>query len=434
MATKPIEDYPERYALSNELHARPFPELAAPCRAAYVAIKREKDAAYRDRGEDLAHLVELLDRHGAPHPAPGTNHHTVRLGRGMLKWEQHTEFVTYTVFADGVADTPFDGSAHALLSADWLSRAPGKLLSSCLVRIETATSREAAADRVQQAFHTWFVPESLATSSVLDGAAVIGSDFRIDENGHVRFAVLAANGTGRRRLGRIVQRLLEIETYKSMAMLALPHARRVSGKVATLDKELAETVQHMADGPEGDEETLDRLLRISAEVELLSASTAFRFGAAGAYEAIVNQRIEVLREERLGGRQTFGEFMMRRFDPAMRTYRSAQARMKELSQRAERASNLLRTRVDVASAMQNAEVLRRMDDRAALQLRLQQTVEGLSVVAISYYAVNLAANVTAPLAADAGIGSGWVYAGLTPAVVLLVWLFVRRVRHGLNRR
>ena len=150
-------------------------------------------------------------------------------------------------------------------------------------------------------------------------------------------------------------------------------------------------------------ETLDRLLKIAAEIEHLASTSAFRFGAVGAYAAIVNQRIQVLREERIGGRQLFAEFMMRRFDPAMRTCRSAEERLADLSGRAERAADLLRTRVDVANQAQNVEVLRAMNRRAAMQLRLQETVEGLSVVAISYYAVNLAAHVFAPLAERAHI-------------------------------
>ncbi len=434
MASAPLENYPDRFSLSNELHARPFPELSAPCRAVYVAIKQEKGAAERDRSLDRAHLIALLDRYGAPHPAPSANHHSCKLGRGTLKWEQHTEFVTYTIFADGVAQTPFDGSLHAMFPQDWLAEAPGKVLTSCLVRVEEVADQAAATARAVKIFSNWFVPESLALAAVIDGAATIGGDFRIDENGHVRFAVLACQGTGRRRLGRIVQRLLEVETYKSMAMLALPQARMVAGKVAELDRELAGIVGQMASSQDGDQATLDHLLRISAEVELLSASTAFRFGAAGAYETIVTQRIQVLREERVQSRQTFAEFMVRRFDPAMRTCRSAQGRLRELSQRAERASNLLRTRVDVASGLQNAEVLRRMDDRAALQLRLQETVEGLSVVAISYYAVNLVANLLKPVGASLGIGEGWVYAAITLPVLLMVWIMVRRVRRRLAKR
>ena len=431
-----LPDYPDRYALANELHARPFPELSPPCRAAYIAIKQEVNAAERDRDADRAHLVALLDRFGAPHPAPGANHHSTRLGRGRLKWEQHTEFVTYTIFADGLAEKPFDGSVFAMFPTDWLAAAPGKVLTSALVLVELMDSMDAAEQRMAAAFGTWFVPESLAVSRVVDDCALVGSDFRIDENGHVRLAVLSLATTGERRLGRIVQRLLEIETYKSMALLALPQARRVAGQVAKLDRALAEVVSRMADEdrPEDDAGSLDALLRISAETAALSTATAFRFGAAGAYEAIVNDRISVLREERTRSRQTFAEFMTRRFEPAMRTCRSAQRRLTELESRAERASNLLRTRVDVGTSVQNVEVLRRMDERAALQLRLQETVEGLSVVAISYYAVNLGANLLRPLGAAAGVSEGWVYALLTPVVVLSVWAAVRRIRRRIASR
>ena len=429
-----LSDYPDRYALSNELHARPFPEISAPCRAAFIAIKQTHNAANRDRAEDEAHLTALLDRHGASHPPPGANHHTATLGRGVLKWEQHTEFVTYTIFADGVSDVPFDGTIHSMFPQEWLAEAPGKLLTSGLVRVEEVDDRAEMEARASRDLPGWFVSESLAVSTVIDAAALVAGDFRIDEAGHIRFAVLAQKGTGRRRLGRIVQRLLEIETYKSMAMLTLPVARQVSARVAELDGELAGVVTRMADDNGDESATLDQLLKMAAEIELLSSSSAFRFGAAGAYDAIVNQRISVLREERLQSRQTFAEFMMRRFDPAMRTCRSAQTRLEDLSRRAERAANLLRTRVDVASSSQNAEVLERMDQRAALQLRLQETVEGLSVVAISYYSVNLAANLLKPLGKSIGINESWVYAGLTPIVVLLVWFMVRQLRKKLAVR
>ncbi|MEM1268201.1 MAG: DUF3422 domain-containing protein [Pseudomonadota bacterium] len=433
MTTGALTDVPDRYALSNELHARPFPELTAPCRAVFVAIM-PPEGGDRDREADRAHLIQLLDRHGAPHPAPGANHHTVTLGRGALKWEQHTEFVTYTIFADGVADTPFDGQIWALFPRDWLANAPGQVLTSCLVRVERAEDWEEVEARLQDDVPKWFVAESLAVSGVVDRCALIASDFRIDENGHVRFLVLAKGSTGSRRLGRIVQRLMEIETYKSASMLTLPVARQISRRVATLNRELSELVGRMARQDGSDVETLNGLLRMAAEIELLLTSSAFRFGAAGAYEAIVSQRIEVLREQRVASRQTFAEFMMRRYDPAMRTCRSSKARLEELSNRAEQASNLLRTRVDVASAVQNAEVLRRMDERAALQLRLQETVEGLSVVAISYYAVNLAVNVVKPVGAQVGVAEVAVYALLTPPIIFLVWAAVRRIRRRIDAR
>ena len=428
-----LQDHPDRFRMANELHARPYPELTAPCRAVHLAIMPEEKAAEGDRSRDLAHLVALLDRYGAPHPAPDASHYSGPLGRGFLKWELHTEFVTYTIFADGVADQPFSGEVFALFPRDWLAEAPGKVVASALVRVES-TDPELIERRLDGEFLRWFVPESLAVSRVVDGEAVIAGDFRIDENGHSRFAALVRPEIGRRRLGRIVQRLLEIETYMAMAMLTLPQARAVAAAVARLEGALAEIVARMASMSGNEAETLDQLLKMSAEIEYLSTSSAFRFGAAGAYEAIVNQRIAVLREERIGGRQLFAEFVTRRFDPAMRTCRSAKERLDELSGRAERAANLLRTRVDVANQAQNVEVLRAMDRRAALQLRLQETVEGLSVVAISYYAVNLAAGLFGPVAEPAGLEKAELLALLTIPVLVLVWLMVRRIRARLGHR
>jgi len=431
MALLALDDYPGRYALTNELHARPFPELKAPCRALHLAIKPEGDAAGRDRERDRAHLAALLDRYGAAHLPPGANHYSGPLGRGFLKWEMHTEFVTYTLFLEGVSRAPFSGEMSTIFPEDWLAETPGRIVTSTLVRVDTADQVEA--ERVlNEDFPQWFVLESLAVARVVDGEAVIAGDFRIDEHGHERFVVLASPAVGERRLGRIVQRVLEIETYKAMALLTLPVARHVAVAVARLDRELAEVVASMAAETGHEAQALQRLLKLSAEVEHLVATGAFRFGAAGAYEALVNQRIQVLREERLSGRQLFSEFMMRRFEPAMRTCRSAEERLADLSGRAERAANLLRTRVDVANQAQNVEVLHAMNKRAAMQLRLQETVEGLSVVAISYYALSLAGHLFAPAAEAFHVSEPLLLAVLTLPVVALVWFMVRRIRQKLG--
>src|SRR3546814_19661742 len=84
--------------------------------------------------------------------------------------------------------------------------------------------------------------------------------------------------------------------------------------------------------------------------------------------------------------------MDRRLAPAMRTCESTAGRLETLASRVGRASNLLRTRVDIQLEAQNRDVLVSMNRRARLQLRLQETVEGLSVVAIRYYTVELAAH------------------------------------------
>ena len=423
-----IEDHPLRYKLANELHARPFPAMAAPCTAAFIAIKQAGRAAVRDRAKDLAHLVDLLDRHGAPHPQPEATHYYGQIGKSWLKWEQHTEFVTYTVFSEGLDERPFDAASFAAFPSDWLADAPGQRITSVLLRIEKTDDRDHVAARLKK----WFVPESLAVSSVLDDAAVVAGDFRIDSAGHQRFAVFAQSKTGGRRVGRIAQRLCEIETYKAMSMLGFAHAREMGGQLNTLDSQLTELMGNMSSNEAGAEATLHDLLTIASELETLSARGSFRFGATGAYAAIVNQRIEALREERFEGRQSFAEFMMRRYEPAMRTVKSAELRLEAMSSRSIRAGNLLRTRVDVERSAQNQALLTSMDRRADQQLHLQRTVEGLSVVAISYYAVSLVGYLIYPLGDMTGLSKGMMTALITLPVVALVWLMLRRVQRQKN--
>ncbi len=419
----PLEDHPLRYQLANELHARPFPSLDAPCRAAFLAIKQPQDAAARDRAADRAHLLELLDRYGAQHPQPDATHYFGKIGRYTLKWESHTEFVSYTAFDEGVADHPFDGRTFGMFPDEWLSRAPGTRITSALIRVEPMPDGET----VRRKLVDWFVPESLAVSRILDDTAIMASDFRIDSSGHIRMAVFAREDTGPRRIGRIVQRLCEIETYKAMSMLGLARVRTLGNRMAEIDHRLTDLMNEMTGEVSKPDATLKALLNVSAELEKILAETSFRFGATAAYEALVAQRIEVMREERFEGRQSFGEFMMRRFDPAMRTVKSAERRLQAMAERAIRAGNLLRTRVDVERSAQNQDLLASMDRRADAQLKLQRTVEGLSVVAISYYAVNLVSYMAYPFA-PAGWSQSLVTAALTPPVVLTVWFAIRRIR------
>lgn len=420
----PIEDHPLRYPMANELHARPFPAVIAPSRAAYLALKPAENAAGRDRDLDRAHLISLLDRFGAQHPQPGATHYSGQIGKHLLKWESHTEFVTYTVFGEGLAERPFDAQTFAVFPQDWLDAAPATRITSALIRVEVAEDDDGIIEKAA----AWFVPESLAISRVLDDGLIVAGDFRIDVGGHMRFAVFARPHTGKRRTGRVVQRLCEIETYKAMSMLGLAKARSLGQQLGAIETRLTALVSDMSNQDGSPETVLSDLLATSAELEKVAAQTSFRFGATGAYETIVNQRIDVLREARFEGRQTFGEFMMRRFDPAMRTVKSTETRLRAMSDRALRTGELLRTRVDVERSAQNQALLTSMDKRADLQLRLQRTVEGLSVVAISYYAVNLALYVLGPVAEPIGITKVILAAGVTPIVLLAVWFMVQRIR------
>ncbi len=418
-------DHPLRYQMANELHARPYPTLSAPCHTIYLAIKNPLDAANRDRAQDRQHLLDLLDRFGAAHPPPDATHFFCDLGGFRLKWELHTEFVTYTLFAEGLQLRPFDPVAFDVFPADWLASIPGKRLTSALIRVEEMPK---TTKQVETRIKESFVAESIAVSYTLDRSAIVAGDYRIDSAGHLRFAVFVKSGTGERRIGRTLQRLCEIETYKAMSMLALPKARSLSNQLAKVDVQVSDLVGHIKGLVRSEEDVLSELLGISADLEDQMARCSFRFGATRAYGAIVNERVAALREERFGGRQTFSEFMSRRFDPAMRTVRSAEEHLVSMSDRVMRAADLLRTRVEVERSAQNQALLKSMDKRADLQLRLQRTVEGLSVVAISYYAINLVTYGTYPFAKVAGLDKPMLTAIATPLVLLAVWWIVRRIR------
>ncbi len=423
-----LTDHPLRYALVNELHARPFPVLTVPCTAAFVALM-EEDGATRNRANDRAHLLALLDRHGSSHPQPDATHYSGPIGRSDLKWESHTEFVTYSAFTPGLSARPFDPFEAEVFPEAWRAMAPGRCATSVLIRVEMQPETEA---EMLSRLEDWFVAESLAVAHVVDGAALVAGDFRIDQAGHMRFAIFVKPGTGARRVGRIVQRICEIETYRAMSMLGLITARDLTRQLNVLDPRLSALVTGLDTDGRPAEAVLHELLNIASELESLAVQSSFRFGATKAYEAIVTQRIDALREVRVEGRQSFGEFMMRRYDPAMRTVKSTEVRLRSMAERAQRAAELLRTRVDVERSAQNQELLASMDRRADLALRLQHTVEGLSVVAISYYAVSLASYVAAPLVEVWGIEKPVAMALLTPLVILGVWLAIRRIRQAMH--
>ncbi len=409
------------------------------------AFAPEQGAAMRSAEAELDHLNRLLRDLGAPALQPhedgrAPSHHQVEVAGIRVKWERHTEFSSVTLTAAASPEEPFQPWLAERVSQEWLEAASGPAICATLVHIEAAEdlkAAEAATSRLIKHFDA----SSAAQAAITDREALALGDFRIDPNGYVRFALIALAGIGPRRLGRIAQRLIEIETYRVMAMLALPEARRLTPRLNAAESALSEIAADIAGprspsdagGSEAERVTLDRLTEIAAELEKIKAETAYRFDAARAYEAIVWERLEAIREERVGNRQLFKEFMARRFKPAMRTCAAASNRLDGLTDRVSRAANLLRTRVDVSLEAQNQKLLESMNRRAQLQLRLQETVEGLSVVAISYYAVGLAGFALRPLGDWLGIGETTLNALLVAPVVLLVWFFLKSVKRRLDR-
>ena len=234
----------------------------------------------RDRTGDRAHLLALLDRHGSTHPQPNATHFSGPIGRSELKWESHTEFVTYTAFTPGLSARPFDPTDAASFPQDWRDKAPGRVAASVLIRVEELPVSEEA---MMTKLETWFVAESLAVARVVDGSAVVAGDFRIDPDGNMRFAVFVRPDTGARRVGRIVQRLCEIETYRAMSMLGLIKARELTTTLNALDPRLSALVTGLDAQDRPAEDALHDLLAIASELESLAmpgATVQFRLSPA----------------------------------------------------------------------------------------------------------------------------------------------------------
>lgn len=418
-------EHPLRMALVNETHARPFLALVAPVRASHLAMMSGEGGVAADR----AHLIALCERYGVGHPPDGANHYVAAFDGFTLKWERHTEFCTWTFLKSGAFVEPFAENAISLAPAEWVDSIPGERLVAIHAAMIERTQSAPAADLLGR----WLHMDFLAGSTVAGGAASVWTDFRVHADGFGRI-VLHDRGLGERQAGRLVQRLLEIETYRTMALLALPVARATGPKIGNADRELLAVMDAMAGASNIAEQRalLDRLTNVSADIERATGAAEYRFGAARAYGELVDKRIAEMRETRIEGLQTYREFMDRRFQPALRTCEATAERLSRMSMRLTRAGALLRTRVDIAVEAQNQDLLASMDRRAQLQLRLQETVEGLSVAAITYYLVGLCGYLfraleTAGVRLDKDIATGVAI----PIVAGAVWYGLRRYRKSL---
>ena len=416
-----LEPHRLRAAVLGEVHARPFTALVTPARVLHFAFDTAGEAALVDH----AALTDLCVRRGAPSPKPTDKHHHVAFGGTALRWEQHSEFTTYTweLPADP-GGTPFHPSASSLASAMALVPQPGPLIVAIDLHLMADTEGRIAPERL-------FNRASLAVAENSDGTALYATDFQTDPGGFVRILVLD-RGLGAERAGALVQRVIELETYRTLALLGLPKAQELAPSINRIEKRLAEVTEELrrATALADNNRLLAELTALAAELEAGAASSLFRFGASRAYDDIVHTRLRIVGERKVGGLPTWSSFLARRMAPAIRTCAMTEERQANLSRKLARAANLLRTRVDVEVERQNQELLKSMNARTRLQLRLQATVEGLSVAAISYYVVGLFGYLVKG-GHDAGwpINPSYATAIFVPIAVLTIWWIVRRIRN-----
>ena len=379
-----IEEHPLRDHLNNEFHARAAIPVASPVLVSHLAFHHDGLTAQDER----ENVLRLCQTGACRFIENSATHLMFDAGNFQMRWELHTEYSSYTFFRPLVAGEALHPDATALDSVfpDWLAAIPGKLIVATHVELRSTS------DVSPESVLAGLSPTSgrqMVVSRVANGTAWVFTDFMFD-NGFSRFLLLDDTMVGRQP-GRAVQRLFEIETYRMMALLGLPVATEVGHWLSGAESRLAELMDHIsqANSPEDERAVLADLSKMASEVEHSVARTTFRFSVSRAYNSLVLQRIDELREIRVPGYQKLSEFMQRRFLPAMNTCAAMASRQDDLSERVARNSQLLRTRVDIELERQNQELLAQMNNRAKVQLRLQETVEGLSIAAITYYGSQL---------------------------------------------
>ncbi len=413
-----LEPHPLRGAVLGEVHARPFAAISPPLRILHFAFMTDAELAARDRTA----FGEFVAARGHRGPDAASKHYRVAFADSAVRWEQHAEFTTYTWELASPDRSPFLRPGGDLQKAMLQLPQPGPLM----VAADLHLISEADGGDWQRVFE----PSGLVACETEAGDALAATDFHAAHDGFVRILVLD-RGMSPLRAGIFVQQLLELETYRTFCLLGLPEAQRLQPVVRRIEQSLGEITAEMtkSEGLAANKALLHRLMAVAGELEAGATQSQFRFGATRAYAEIVRARLASLREKPIDGLQTMTAFMDRRLMPAMRTCFSMQDRQADLSSKLMHAANLLRTRVDIDVEEQNGNLLKAMNERTRLQLRLQQTVEGLSIAAISYYVASLLGYVLDTLPRSAlGLDIKYVKASLTVAIVLAITLIVLRVR------
>lgn len=431
--------YGLRQILNDEVHSRPTEALWPQERVFHIAMLVDSDVS----GEVVNKLQELID-YSRSSPVSDellacpqvnlslcTGEHTLR-----LRFERHNEFITFTFFERADQATAFDMPVTRLLPPAWLSSLPGYMLVAIELFVQKVTRAYQPSEIAEH-----FDGNTLIGADIANGHGQIYSDLRIASRGATRMLICNLN-MGSRQSGRAVQRAIEMETYRMMALLSYPVARKTLPKLAEHEKTLVDIATEVAASSSGqalaqvtaenlktDRKLLSNLTDLAAKIEELSAQNRMRFTAAEAYTDLVKKRIRELKEIPITGMQTFGEFMDRRLGPAMKTCAWTARRQDELAARISRVTELLRTRVEIERESRNQNLLASMNKRAKLQLRLQETVEGLSIVAISYYGAGLVGYFAKGLKIlGVPLNYELVLATSVPAIALLSFLSLRAMK------
>lgn len=410
---EPLWAYHEdRQAAIDEVHARPSMEIVGPAIVMHIAFSCDKD-----ENIDLFSNVSGSQSNEIPRYAIST------INNVDVKLERHTEFTTCTL----VANNSQDRSNVAKIYRDLLNHRPVKILSKCRVTVVTSAKELSKQNTFGKRVYGGLMRGELQAHSTLEK----------DDFNTINYAVLSQNN-GPNELGRRIQRLYELETYRIMALIGLPLARRLSGKLTELEDQLNDLTSKLEHGPSSDELTdqdlFQKLSNLSGKLDNSRAETRFRFSASKAYFEIIDARMKTLNEHEYGDLQTISGFLKSRLEPARATIQSVEKRQATLTDDISRALTLLRTRIEIEMNEGNQALLKSLDGRYKQQLLISQAVEGLSTIAITYYAIGLLSYFLKAFdkAGQLPVSYTVILAVAVPAILFAVWYSVRRLRLKLH--
>lgn len=418
-------EHPLRRALIDELHVRRFPSFSSPARMTQLIMYHGNDGA---RDDEREHAHALCAQYGVTSPRKG-RYFCVRLDELHFVWESHTEFTTWSFIKVGPFEHPFERPVLSELPSTWIAALCGQVIRATQVAVLAPNVQPEPA-----VLSSLFDIDALVCCDVIEARARIWSNFQVHSDGFGRLLIedrgLASGG----ETARLVQRVQELGNYRNMALLGLPVAQSLFSELSNMEATLAALTRETAQGSANDDQLFNNLSGLSAELAHLVASTRYRMSATGAYAQLAADRLRDLRPREVPGYQTLTDFTERRLTPAVRTCESFSKRLDDLSQRAALSSSLIRTRIETTLARQSRDLLESMNQRTKLQVRLQQTVEGLSVLAISYYALGILGYIGKAVDHVWRLSLSIALGIAAPVVVAAVWYSVRALRKSWDAR
>lgn len=423
-------EYPQRHALNEELHRHSYEPLQPPERIMLLVMLVTPE----DRMREDAQLLALVEQ--CPALSIDTTSNSIRydFGTFRLKIERHIEFTRYKFVWKSQfpqKQTPLHDTVGELLPPSWLSHLPGCLLNGLNIALLEYPSDTTDAVLIEH-HSAYFDSNRLSASHVGRSGGLAMTDFHIKADGLIPLLVFTKASMPAQN-GRLILRLLEIDTYRSLAMISLPAARNILKDLPALESELATLTESVALGDgEEDEHLLEELTSIAARVERMTAANARQLSASVAYFNLVSQRLKDLREEPIPQVPSIGGFLERRLEPARTTCETATSRLDQLSHRVAHASQLLRTRIEVRREIQNQSLLVSMNENFQSQLSLQKAAELLSFVIVPYYGVNLLTYLLEEVGELGGIhiDPQTVKALGVPVIIILMLVVLRRVHRA----